>query len=93
MNSTQVLEKECLTAHELVLFYIISLKNTGIDAIPYGDYQIIDEWIHAANFQIEKLLVILSEVLPLYFVSPHNARAPLAGVQKKVLRLIAARCH
>jgi len=72
---------------ELVARYVLECKGQG-QFLPYDDYNIINDWLSAVK-HVDELLLILDEVLPMFF-SPEKKRIPrsLKGAHQKVLKKI-----
>lgn len=86
-----ILEIKDLNNSEQIAQYVLEFRGQG-HCLPYHDYEIVKEWIVAIAGDHERLLLILSDVLPTYYDKPGRSQPPdLKGLRKKVLRLIKAR--
>lgn len=75
---------------DVVTQFVLQHRNSG-HFLPYSDHEIVNEWLAAAA-ELDDLLVVLSDLLPVYFApgAGATARKPksLAGLRKMVcLRL------
>ena len=78
------LDLDKLAPEDMILQYVLECRGKGL-FLPYQDYQVIDEWLSAAPDQ-DELLLILSDVLPVFFGGTDDRRPrSLAGVRKLVL--------
>ena len=75
-----------LSKNELVLHFIVSCRNQGT-SVPYSDLLIIDAWVKEMKGDTDSLLLILSEILPKYYLDKKK-RAPLRNIQKSVNKAI-----
>lgn len=70
-----------------IVTYIIELRHQGC-FLPYHEYRFVSQWLHHANGDVDKLMLVLSEVLPSYFAAKtqKNQRPrSLAGANKAIL--------
>jgi hypothetical protein len=58
---------------EYIARYIIEIKSQG-HVLPYQDYELVDRWLLLAQNDPDRLLLVLSEILPDYF-TPAEGRA------------------
>ena len=84
MNS----ELEGLSSPELIAQFVLECRGTGA-ILPYGDYDVIQEWVSAMP-NVEHLILLLADTLPPYFASA-KGKTPrgLKGARKKILAKIA----
>jgi hypothetical protein len=75
-----------LTPSHLIAQYVLECRGVG-QALPYTDYEIIEEWLAAAA-TADDLLLVLSDILPEFFSGEKKRSKPrsLKGARKKVLR-------
>lgn len=77
-----------LTPQHQLAQYVLEFRGQG-HCLPYQDYEILKEWFLASAGDHDRLLLILSDVLPDYFNRPgRNLPPDLKGVRKKVLKRI-----
>jgi len=84
-----IIDLDKLTPQALVAQFVIECRGQGT-FLQYDDYQIIDEWVSSTP-DTDTLLLILSEVLPEYFLARNGVRAKarsLKAARKKVLSRI-----
>jgi hypothetical protein len=75
-----------LSSRELVFHYVLNCRNQGL-TLPYSDLEILEVWIKAIDDDSDALLLILSEILPKYFLDKKK-RVPLKKINKTVLKKI-----
>ena len=81
-----IFDLEKLSPAEQISQYIIEVK--GVNAfLSYMDYEIIDSWLKLAKGNSERLLLILSEILPKYYQSDITNKN-LSKIKKTVERKI-----
>ena len=81
-----------LTATELVTQFILCRRDKGF-CLPYQEYALIDEWLSAADHDADKLLLILSDLIPEKREAKQGRRClPLKLYHKKVLESCLSRC-
>lgn len=73
---------EELTPEELIARYIIEVRGKG-HFLAYEDHDILKNWVSLAGGSSDKLLLILSDILPSHFEKSKNAR--LAGINRLVI--------
>ncbi len=71
-----------------IVQYVIELRGGG-HFLPYQDYGIIAAWVEASTSE-DELLLVLAEVLPVFFgkVPPGGKPRSLSSVNKKVLKAL-----
>ncbi len=85
-----ILDINDLSHYDQVAQYVLEFRGQG-HCLPYHDYEILKEWLEASAGDHDRLLLILSDILPAYFDKPNRSQPPdLKGLRKKVLRLIKA---
>ncbi len=73
----------------IVSHFILHTKGSG-HQLPYADYAIIDEWLQIEPDH-ERLILILSEMLPPFFEKYSNQNSYLKWIDKKVKKQIVGR--
>ena len=73
----------------IITDYIIENRGQG-HFLPYDDYDVIDSWLVESNHNTEQLLLILSEIIPNFFLSYSKSNKPpsLKKIEKKILKKI-----
>ncbi len=76
-----------MNPRQLIAHYVLQIRAKGF-ILPYGDYSVIEKWLELSQQDSDRLLLVLSEILPSYFESCQDSRRPrsLAGIDKKVVR-------
>ena len=81
-----IVDLDNLSPKALVAQFVIECRGQGT-FLQYDDYQIIDEWVGIAP-DIDHLLLVLSDILPSYFLSQRSGTTKarsLKAARKKVL--------
>ena len=78
---------ETLTPEELIATFVIESKGSG-HFLAYEDHDIVRNWVKTAKGDTDRLLLILSEIIPAYFNRPNNNSKRLAGINRLVLSKI-----
>ncbi len=73
------------TGQEIIVNYIQSLSPRGL-MIAYEDHEVIGRWWKIGEEDIEKILLVLSELLPPYFEKGKGKNCRLKSIEKKVTR-------
>ena len=73
------------TGQEIIASYIQSLSPRGL-MIAYEDHAIIQRWWKVGEADIERILLVLSEVLPEYFATSKNSHCRLKGIENRVVQ-------
>jgi hypothetical protein len=78
---------EDMSPREMIAQYVIEVRARGL-LLPYNEYGLIERWLELAHNDVERLLLVLSEVLPDYYQPDINkGRAKgLMGVDKKIIQ-------
>lgn len=79
-----MVDLDSLSPEELITRYVIECKNQG-HFLPYTDHAIISNWIKHVQGDTDRLLLVLSEVLPSYFEKKKGRPGQLNGVNRLVL--------
>ena len=76
---------------KMVADYVIAIRSRGA-FLAYSDYAIIESWLSRAE-NVEKLLLILDDILPITFSKIPDSGPPpsLKMVDKRVHKALAAR--
>jgi hypothetical protein len=72
------------TPEELIARFIIESRNQG-HFLAYEDHDIVKNWVNEARGDTDRLLLILSDILPRYFEKSKGASARLTGINRSVL--------
>lgn len=73
-----------------IVDYILELRGQG-HFLPYQDYEIVSGWIDAAGSE-DDLLIVMSEILPEFFVVPAGSKPrSLTSVNKRILKALKTR--
>jgi hypothetical protein len=74
-----------MNPREFIAQYVIEVRARGV-LLPYNEYGLIERWLELAQHDVDKLLLLLSEILPTYFQpDAHNGRVKgLTGIDKKI---------
>lgn len=80
-----------LHGQNLIVQYIIECRGRG-HFLPYDDHRIITKWVNACE-DADALLLILSELAPLYFARAATRTHPpsLQRLDQKVSKILEAR--
>lgn len=73
------------TGQEIIASYIQSLSPRGL-LLAYEDHDVIQRWWKTGEEDIERILLVLSEILPAYLEKSRNPMCRLKGIEKKVVR-------
>ena len=73
------------TGQEIIANYIQSLSPRGL-LIVYEDHEVIQKWWRVGQEDIEKILLVLSEILPAYFERRNNRNFRLKNIEHLVSR-------
>lgn len=86
--------QEQLEGKSLIVHYIIECRGRG-HFLPYDEHRLINKWLAAANNDADALLLVLSEVIPLFFQKASEKSQPpsLLRIDKKVNKILEARRH
>lgn len=84
-----IFDLDQLSKSETIAQYIIELREKG-HMLPYDDYKIIKSWMDAIKHDDENLLIILSDILPLFYENRKSSGPPpsLKSINRKVLKNI-----
>lgn len=70
-----------------IVSYIIELRQNGC-FLPYYEYTLVHQWLTHARGDVDKLILVLSEVLPTYLKSGNSTKnrpRSLQGINRTVL--------
>ena len=74
-----------MSPREFIAHYVIEVRARGV-LLPYNEYSLIERWLELAQNDVDRLLLVLSEILPGYYEPEVNTgRAKgLKGVDKMI---------
>lgn len=81
-----ILDLDSLPEHRLIVEYILEYRGAG-HFLAYDEYQLVVDWLSIAG-SVDRLLIVLSELVPKYYVEDAPRRHPrsLKGLALRVER-------
>jgi hypothetical protein len=68
---------------EIIVSYIQSISPRGL-MIAYEDHEVIQRWWKISQEDLEKILLVLSEILPAYFEKGKGRNCRLKNIERRV---------
>ncbi|NRA45837.1 MAG: hypothetical protein HRU09_12845 [Oligoflexales bacterium] len=81
-----------LSSNELVSQFILERQGRGL-CLPYKDLSLVQTWLQASNHDVNRLLLILSDLIPEKAKALNERPLPLKVYHKRILERLKTNQH
>ncbi|MFK7824023.1 MAG: hypothetical protein AB8G05_07700 [Oligoflexales bacterium] len=86
------MDLEQLSSSELVSQFILERQGRG-PCLPYKDHSLVQAWLEASKYDVDRLLLILSDLIPEKKALNSERPLPLKVYHKRIIERLNLRQH
>ena len=86
------MDLEQLSSSELVCQFILERQGRGL-CLPYKELSLVQRWLDASNHDVNRLLLILSDLIPEKERAINERPLPLKVYHKKIIERLKTNQH